>query len=127
MRKMILGHFILAGLLVLSASAAGDTYLVLPDGTGDFPTIQAAINAAVDGDVIALGNGTFRGEGNQNIDYAGKAITVCSQSGNAENCIIDVEGVHDGTAHRGFYFSAAEGADSILRDLTIINGVAEGG
>jgi hypothetical protein len=35
---------------ILSTPAFSTTYVVKPDGSGDFPTIQDAINAAVDGD-----------------------------------------------------------------------------
>lgn len=39
---------------------------------GDFPTIQQAIDAAVNGDLVKVGNGTFT----ENIDLKGKAITI---------------------------------------------------
>ena len=39
---------------ILAATAEGTTYVVNPEGTGDFPTIQAAIDAAQDGDVNSL-------------------------------------------------------------------------
>jgi hypothetical protein len=68
---------LLLGILVLSAgSAAANIYLVRPDGTGDFTTIQAAINAAVGGDVFELSDGTFVGDGNRDVDFGGKAVTV---------------------------------------------------
>jgi hypothetical protein len=35
------------------------TYLVTPDGTGDYPTIQLAVDAVVDGDIIELTPRTF--------------------------------------------------------------------
>ncbi|MCK4414565.1 MAG: hypothetical protein KAY32_13585 [Candidatus Eisenbacteria sp.] len=61
-------HALLFLLLAASACAAGaETYLVLPDGTGDFPTIQAAIDAALDGDEILLADGTFTGDGNRDL------------------------------------------------------------
>jgi len=60
-------------LACLTASWAGPSvatvYEVRPDGFGDFPTIQAAIEGAVDGDVIELTNGVFLGEGNRDVDY----------------------------------------------------------
>ena len=50
----------LALLLYLWAGIAFATsYLITPDGTGDFPTIQAAIDAAGGGDIIQLADGTL--------------------------------------------------------------------
>jgi len=80
------------------------------------PTIQAGIDAAVDGDTVLVADGTYTGVGNKNIDFKGKAITVESENG-AENCIIDCEG--DG---RGFYFHQSEGYTSVLSALSITNG-----
>jgi hypothetical protein len=106
--------------------AAATTYVIRPDGTADFPTIQAAIDAATDGDVIELTDGTFTGEGNRDIDYLGRAITIRSQSGNPEACAIDCEG-SETEPHRGFYFHSGEGLDSILDGVTITHGYAPGG
>jgi predicted outer membrane repeat protein len=97
------------------------TYLVCPDGSGDFLTIQNAIDAASDGDEIELCDATFSGEGNRGIDFAGKAVTVRSRSGNREACVIDCEG-----ADRGFSFISGEGHASVLEGVTIINGHAPG-
>ncbi len=44
--------------MALAAFALGATYVVNPDGTGDFPTIQAAIVATTSGDEVLLANGT---------------------------------------------------------------------
>ncbi len=60
-----------------------------PDGSGNHPTIQAAIAAAAWGDTIALGDGTFTGDGNRDLRYAGKPIVLTSLSGNRDNCIVD--------------------------------------
>lgn len=67
-------------LLVLPGVLNAETYIVRPDGTGDFPTIQAAVDAAVDGDAIELTEGVFRGEGNGNVTVYQKGITIRSQS-----------------------------------------------
>jgi hypothetical protein len=89
MKATILG-FVLAIVLTASGfSARATTHVVRPDGGGDSPDIQAAIDAATDGDIVELTDGTFTGDGNRDIDYKGKALTVRSQSGNPEGCIID--------------------------------------
>ncbi len=113
---------IVAGLiLLLSVPVHGTTYLVKPDGTGDFPNIQAAIDAVVDGDIIALTEGTFTGPGNRDLDYMGKAITVMSEGGAPDACIIDCQG-YPGVPRRGFSFCSGEGAESRLVGVTISNG-----
>jgi predicted outer membrane repeat protein len=113
---------LLAALLSASAATA-TTYVVRPDGTGDFPTIQAAIDAATNGDIVELTDGTFTGDGNRDIDYAGKALTVRSQSGNSESCVIDCEGT-EAEPHRGFLFQSAEPEGAVLTGVTLINGWA---
>ncbi|MCK4305377.1 MAG: right-handed parallel beta-helix repeat-containing protein [Candidatus Eisenbacteria sp.] len=101
------------------------TYTVSPDGSGDFPTIQAAIDSASAGDVIELTSGIFAGEGNRDIDYLGKAITIRSASGDPDSCIIDCEG--DATdPHRAFTFCSGEGSHSVLEGVTVINGYRVG-
>jgi len=82
----------------------------------EYMTIQAAINAANDGDIITLASGTYTGEGNRDIDFKGKRITVRSANG-PESCIIDCQG-HG----RGFYFHNSEDANSVLQGFTITNG-----
>ena len=109
------------GLLLLAAAASADTYVVDADGTGDFPTIQDAIDAASDNDVVELLDGTYTGDGNRDIDFHGKAITVRSQSGDPLSCVIDCEG----TAlepHRGFHFHTLETSASVVRGVTVTNG-----
>ena len=83
---------LISGMILCGATVAtAATYVVNPEGTGDFPTIQEAIDACNDGDIVELTDGTFTGDGNRDIDYLGKAISIRSQSGNAEGCIIDCE------------------------------------
>jgi len=98
-----------------------DIILVKPDGSGDYPTIQAAIDAASDWDIIELTDGTFTGQGNCDIEYLGKSITVRSQSGNPEACVIDCKGSVE-HPHRGFFFHSGEGSESRLEGITITNG-----
>ncbi len=88
---------------------------------GDYPTIQAGIDAASDGDTVLVADRTYTGEGNKNLDFRGKDITVTSENG-AEYCIIDCE--DDG---RGFYFHSKETPDAVVDGFTIKNGWADRG
>ena len=97
----------------VTVSSGAETYIVTPDGTGDFPTIQEAIHAAEDGDIIELTDGVFSGTGNRDISYLGKAITVRSQNGDPHSCVIDCEG-SPAEPHRGFNFCSDETAESVL-------------
>jgi hypothetical protein len=95
--------------------------LVNPQGTGDFATIQDAIDATFSGDTVKLADGVFTGDGNRGLDFGGKGITVCSESGNATLCVIDCQG-DPGSPHSGFYFHSGEDTLSIVRDIGITGG-----
>jgi hypothetical protein len=105
----------------LTGVIQGAEYVVKPDGTGDFPTIQKAIDAAFDGDEILLADGVFKGDGNMNIDFKGKAIILHSKNGHPELCIIDAEGVQ-WIPRRVFDFKTDESQDSVVKNITIMNG-----
>ncbi len=55
----------------------------LEDGSADHPfdAIQEGINAAVAGDTVEVADGVYTGNGNRDLDFHGKAITVRSASG----------------------------------------------
>jgi hypothetical protein len=127
MRKAILlaAAAISAQILIPTAGFSWTTYLVRPDGSGDFPNIQAAIDASHTGDTIELADGTFRGDGNRDVDFRGLAITVRSRSGDPEACVIDCEGTEEET-YRGFFFLSGEGPQSVLRDITITGALVNG-
>ncbi len=108
------------GALAVACGTGAGSYLIKPDGTGDYPTIQDAINAAAEGDTIVLDSGTFTGTGNRDLDYLGKAIVVRGLSGDPALSVIDCQG-SSSEPHRGFYFHSAETPASILQDLTITN------
>ena len=118
---MRLAAVLLAISLLFTVATARNWYVV-PDGTGDAPTIQAGIDSAAGGDEVILADGTFMGEGNREIDFLGKAITVRSQNGNPSLCIIDCE-----NTGRGVSFVSSEGSASILKGITIRRGSAPGG
>jgi predicted outer membrane repeat protein len=116
-------EFIILLVLVLStvSVASGRTWYIKADGTGDAPTVQAGIDSAAVGDTVMLADGTFRGDGNRDITYSGKAIAVLSESDDPELCIIDCEG-SEVDSHRGFAFGHGDGPDAVLRGITIANG-----
>ena len=102
--------------VTLSGTAVADIINV----PGDYRTIQTAINAAVNGDEVIVADGVYTGDGNRDINFAGKLITVRSENG-PDNCIIDCEGT-ELENHRGFYFDGGETADAVVDGFTITNG-----
>jgi len=84
-----------------------------------YPTIQAAIDDASAGDTIWVADGRYTGEGNYDIDFKGKAITVKSENGPG-NCTIDCQ-----RQGRGVYFHSSEDANSVLDGFTITDGAAD--
>lgn len=105
---------------ILVADVPAETHVVNPQGTGDFPTIQAAIDAAADGDVVELTNGVFLGDGNRDVSFLGKALTVRSRSGDPSVCIIDCDAT-PADQHRGFVFESNETRSAVLEAVTIRN------
>ncbi|MHC4692830.1 MAG: S8 family serine peptidase [Planctomycetota bacterium] len=89
----------------------------------EYPTIQAAINAASKGDTVLVADGIYQGQGNRDLDFGGKAITVQSEYG-PEFCVIDCQGSVD-DPRCGFYFHNEEGPDSVVSGFTITGGYAE--
>jgi hypothetical protein len=106
--------------VILCTTLWGTTIYVDDDGQADFNTIQAAIDDSNDGDTVLVAPGTYTGEGNCDIDFKGKAITVKSEEG-PETCVIDCQGSVD-NPHRGFYFHTNEDVNSVLQGFTITNG-----
>ena len=124
MKKTILLNLVV--LLLTAASGPAATRLV----PGEYATIQAAIDAAVDGDVVIIAPDTYTGDGNRDIDFHGKAITVRSTDPNDPNIvaatIINCNGTLE-EKHRAFYFHSGEDCNSVVCGLTITKGYADYG
>jgi len=112
-------------LLAIGLPSEGRIIYVDDNGNADFDTTQAAIDDANDTDVILVAPGTYTGDGNRDIDFRGKGVTVRSKDG-PRTCIIDCQG-SESEPHRGFHFHCNEDANSILEGVSIVNGYADWG
>lgn len=93
MFRRLLGLVSLFASLLLGFPAEARIWVVAPDGSGDAPTIQAAIDSTnYNGDVIMLLDGVYSGQGNRDLSNQEKGFAIVSQSGNPEDCIIDCGG-----------------------------------
>ena len=101
-------------LLFLTPATSLGTAIPVP---GSFPTIQEGIIAALDGDTVLVAPGVYTGEGNRDLDFLGKQITVVGSAG-ANSTIIDCEGLG-----RGVFFHNGEGPETVLEGFTIRNGL----
>ncbi len=100
---------------------------VLPDGTGDFATIQAAIDTVLTGATIELPGGVYTGPGNRDLDFRGKTLTIVHDPLNeTAPAVIDCQGSYS-NQHRGFDFHTNETNAAVVRGLTIRNGYSTGG
>jgi hypothetical protein len=104
-------------LLVLTSTAFTRTWYVTPSGSGDAATIGAAVDSASNGDVIMLADGIYRGAGNHDVVIT-KSVTIRSESGDPEACIIDCEGSAAVNAN-GLDFVGVTG--TLLDGITIMN------
>ena len=127
-------------IMVTSAEAANSPRIIkiylsygmeLRNVPEEYNTIQAAINASSDNDVIMVAEGTYTGEGNRDLDFGGRAITVRSIDPYDPEVVAatiidgesDYDECHDGLCerNRGFYFHNGEGEDSKVSGFTIAN------
>lgn len=76
-------------LISLAAPVGAATFLVNPDGSGDLPTLQAAVDASAAGDTILLGDGTFAGPGNRELTI--ERPRLLAAAGEPGAAILDAE------------------------------------
>ena len=107
--------------LLLVTLATATTFTVQADGSGDYSTIQDAIWATSDGDVVELAPGTYTGPGNTDVNLSYRAITLRSQSGQPGLVIIDCE-ASSSDPRRALIINSGEGSGTVLEGLTMING-----
>ena len=87
---------------------------VCPSDGRAYTSIQAAITAAADGYLVEVCDGVYTGAGNTNVDFANKALSLQSESGNPVACVID-----GGAGARGLVMSSAQTKPVWIRNLWI--------
>ena len=95
---------------ILSSYAIASTIYI----PADYPTIQAGINAAYNGDTVLVADGVY----NEHVDFSGKLIVVMSENGYS-NAIIN--GVNPNMPV--VLFESQESQLSILQGFTIKNSI----
>lgn len=100
-----------------SFTTTGPNNIYVP---AQYSTIQDGIDHAWPGSTIWVADGVYTGNGNRDIDFTAKALTVKSENG-PENCIIDCQ-ADANNPHRGFRFKSYEDINSIIDGFTITNG-----
>lgn len=100
----------------LSTPAAADILTVDDDGSAQYTSIQAAIDASSDGDVISIAEGTYQ---EANVDPGGRAIHLIGEvdAGGAPLAVIDGTG-----NHRCLRFISGETASTVIENLVVTNG-----
>ena len=100
--------------LILIAPPVRAATIYVPAGQ---PTIQAGIDAAVDGDIVLVAPGIYV----ENIDFLGKAIKVQSEAG-AEVTVIE-----DAMSDAVVSFQNGEPQETVLNGFTLRNGLGHPG
>jgi uncharacterized protein (TIGR03382 family) len=115
-RHGVVMSILVSTLLLMSADSLAETWTVNADSSGDFSTIQAAIDVAVDGDEIHVGPGTY----NDGINFSGKSVALIG-SGRTETIL-------DGAGDSEVFIRLESGETSATRieSLTITNAWNQG-
>jgi len=134
--------------LFLTSTALADTWTVDDDGKADFDNIQAAIDAASDGDEIVVMPGTYTNTEEEGVNMLGKAVTLRStdpldpdvvastiiNGKNQDGCIVCWSGETNQTIILGFTITNEYGPGMLcintnpaVTRCVFLNNVAEGG
>ena len=109
--RPILNAFFASTLLLFPSSALAATIHI----PGEYSSIQAGVDAAVDGDIVLVGPGTY--VENINIEY--KLLTLESEDG-ANATVLD--GGQNGLPTISYYWPASLGGLAVIDGFTITNG-----
>ena len=109
----------------------GESYLVRPDGSGDFPDLRTALFACNGGDEVLLADGVYMGDGFSGIDGPRIGCTVRSESNDPSRCRIECggrfflryqnnPGVRDSMVVQGLAISGASGIVVSVESFIVI-------
>ncbi|HIO52722.1 MAG TPA: hypothetical protein EYN32_03645 [Phycisphaerales bacterium] len=113
MKSLIISS-VLSTFAITTVASAQTTYTVALNGSGDFFTIQGAVDAATDGDTVLVMPGTYYGLGDEVVDINGKNISLISSAGHAFT-FIDAE-----NSRRGI--TCVNNNSVVIAGFTIRNG-----
>lgn len=120
-RKLVL--WAVVGTIGVAGLASARVLKVVPAGSasasGDFITIQSAIDAANSGDLVLVDPGTYSGAGNRDLDFHGKNLNL-GTLGAPDLTIIDCGGT-SGSHHGAFNFHSGETSATFIQGFTITN------
>ena len=85
-----------------------------------FDAIQEAVDRAYDTDSVIVGDGTYQGVGNRDINLLGRQITLRSVNGPAKT-VVDCQATAQ-NQHRGFTFDHGETANTVVSGFTVTGG-----
>ncbi len=112
-------NLIILILLTAAIFLSSTTLTVKQDGTGDWTTIQSAVNATADGDTVLVWPGTYY----ENVNFNGHGITIASlELTTGDDSYIGTTIVNGNQTGSCFVLCNNE-QNAVIRGLTITNGV----
>lgn len=88
-----------------------------------YDAIQEAIDVAISGDEIVVARGVYAGQGNRNLDFGGRLLTLRSSHPHDPTVVADTV-IDCEQGGRGFHFHRNETEAAVLNGFTIRNGYA---
>ena len=107
------------GFTLTTDADSGDIYV--PE---DYLTIQEAVDRCWSGNTVWVADGVYTGQGNRDIIFPAREISVRSING-PESCVIDCQGGED-NLHRAFYLRDRQSRTSVIEGFTITGGYQNG-
>ncbi|KAA3637457.1 MAG: DUF5123 domain-containing protein [Calditrichaeota bacterium] len=115
MKGISLKKIIVALMFLLVSSTFATIHLV----PSQYSTIQAGIDAALEGDTVLVAPGTYTGTGNRDLTFNGVNIVLLSEKG-ADSTIVDVQ-ADSLDQHTAIYLNNGEDTSSVIDGFTFTN------